>query len=224
MGVVPPKPGFNAFLRDITSQHGAVFIMDEVLTGFRATKTGGWGLDNADWAPDLFTFGKVIGGGLPVASVAGSAQVMDLLAPVGPVYQAGTLSGNPIAMAAGYATLTHADDAAYATIAQRSTQLQSMVAEALDAEGVNHSIQRAGSLFSIAFGTAETGVVNYEDTQAQEAFRYGPFFHAMLDGGVYLAPSVYEAWFISAAHDDSAMNKIAEALPAAAKAAAAATA
>src|SRR5699024_7656676 len=119
-----------------------------------------------------------------------------------------------------YATLTHADDAAYATIAQRSTQLQSMVAEALDAEGVNHSIQRAGSLFSIAFGTAETGVVNYEDTQAQEAFRYGPFFHAMLDGGVYLAPSVYEAWFISAAHDDSAMNKIAEALPAAAKAAA----
>jgi len=224
MGVVPPKPGFNAFLRDITSQHGAVFIMDEVLTGFRATKTGGWGLDNADWAPDLFTFGKVIGGGLPVASVAGSAQVMDLLAPVGPVYQAGTLSGNPIAMAAGYATLTHADDAAYATIAQRSTQLQSMVAEALDAEGVNHSIQRAGSLFSIAFGTAETGVINYEDTQAQEAFRYGPFFHAMLDGGVYLAPSVYEAWFISAAHDDSAMNKIAEALPAAAKAAAAATA
>jgi len=222
MGVVPPKPGFNAFLRDITSKHGAVFIMDEVLTGFRATKTGGWGLDDADWAPDLFTFGKVIGGGLPVASVAGSAQVMDLLAPVGPVYQAGTLSGNPIAMAAGFATLTHADDAAYETIADRSTQLQSMVAEALNAEGVNHSIQRAGSLFSIAFGTAETGVVNYEDTQAQEAFRYGPFFHAMLDGGVYLAPSIYEAWFVSAAHDDIAMNKIAEALPAAAKAAAAA--
>lgn len=224
MGVVPPKPGFNAFLRDITTQHGAVFIMDEVLTGFRATKNGGWGLEDADWAPDLFTFGKVIGGGLPVASVAGSAAVMDQLAPLGPVYQAGTLSGNPIAMAAGYATLTNADDQAYATIAQRSSQLQTMVTEALNAEGVNHSIQAAGSLFSIAFGTAERGVTNYEDTQAQEAFRYGPFFHAMLDGGVHLAPSVYEAWFISAAHDDAAMSTIAEALPAAAKAAAAATA
>src|SRR5699024_12050359 len=115
MGVVPLKPRFNALLRDITSQQWAVSIMDEVLTGFRATKTGGWGLDNADCAPDLFTFGKVIGGALPVASVAGSAQVMDLLAPVGPVYQAGTLSGTPIAIAAAYATLTPADDAASAT-------------------------------------------------------------------------------------------------------------
>src|SRR5699024_5064618 len=160
--------------------------------------------------------------GLPVASVAGSAAVMDQLAPLGPVYQAGTLSGNPIAMAAGYATLTNATDDAYATIAKRSAQLQQMVTEALNAEGVNHSIQAAGSLFSIAFGTAEHGVTNYEDTQTHEAFRYGPFFHAMLDGGVYLAPSVFEAWFISAAHDDAAMDTIAKALPAAAKAAAAA--
>lgn len=224
MGVVQPKSGFNTFLRDITTQHGAVFIMDEVLTGFRATKTGGWGIENPDWAPDLFTFGKVIGGGLPVASVAGTAAVMDQLAPLGPVYQAGTLSGNPIAMAAGHATLSNATDDAYATIAQRSMQLQNMVAAALHAEGVNHSIQSAGSLFSIAFGTAESGVTNYEDTQGQEAFRYGPFFHAMLDAGVYLAPSVYEAWFVSAAHDDAAMNIIADALPAAAKAAAGATA
>ena len=224
MGVVPPKPGFNKFLRDITTQHGAVFIMDEVLTGFRATAKGGWGLEDADWTPDLFTFGKVIGGGLPVASVAGSAAVMDLLAPVGPVYQAGTLSGNPIAMAAGYATLTNATEAAYATIKQRSTQLQGMVSDALSAEGVNHSIQNAGSLFSITFGTADTPVVDYASAQAQEAFRYGPFFHAMLDGGVYLAPSVFEAWFVSAAHEDKAMNTIADALPAAAKAAAAATA
>ena len=224
MGVVQPKSGFNTFLRDITTQHGAVFIMDEVLTGFRATKTGGWGIENPDWAPDLFTFGKVIGGGLPVASVAGTAAVMDQLAPLGPVYQAGTLSGNPIAMAAGHATLSNATDDAYATIAQRSMQLQNMVAAALHAEGVNHSIQSAGSLFSIAFRTAESGVTNYEDTQGQEAFRYGPFFHAMLDAGVYLAPSVYEAWFVSAAHDDAAMNIIADALPAAAKAAAGATA
>lgn len=224
MGVVPPKPGFNKFLRDITTQHGAVFIMDEVLTGFRATAQGGWGLENADWTPDLFAFGKVIGGGLPVAAVAGSAAVMDLLAPVGPVYQAGTLSGNPIAMAAGYATLTNATDEAYATIAQRSTQLQTMVADALNAEGVNHSVQAAGSLFSITFGTADTPVIDYATAQAQEAFRYGPFFHAMLDAGVYLAPSVFEAWFVSAAHDDAAMNTIADALPSAAKAAAAATA
>jgi len=224
MGVVPPKPGFNKFLRDITTEHGAVFIMDEVLTGFRATQHGGWGLDEADWTPDLFTFGKVIGGGLPVASVAGSAAVMDLLAPVGPVYQAGTLSGNPIAMAAGYATLSNATDDVYKTINQRSAQLQTMVSDALNAEGVNHSIQHAGSLFSVTFGTADTPVIDYASAQAQEAFRYGPFFHAMLEGGVYLAPSVFEAWFVSAAHDDEAMNKIADALPAAAKAAAAATA
>lgn len=224
MGVVPPNPGFNTFLRDITTKHGAVLIMDEVLTGFRATAQGGWGLDNVDWAPDLFTFGKVIGGGLPVASVAGTAAVMDLLAPTGPVYQAGTLSGNPIAMAAGYATLSNATDDVYATIAQRSTQLQTMVSEALSAEGVNHSIQHAGSLFSVTFGTADTPVVDYATAQSQEAFRYGPFFHAMLDNGVYLAPSVFEAWFVSAAHDDQAMNIIADALPAAAKAAAAATA
>src|SRR5699024_2944960 len=196
----------------------------EVLTGFRASAQGGWGLENADWTPDLFTFGKVIGGGLPVASVAGKASVMDLLAPLGPVYQAGTLSGNPIAMAAGYATLTNATDAAYATIEQRSTQLQTMVSDALNAAGVNHSIQNAGSLFSITFGTANTPAIDYARAQAQEAFRYGPFFHAMLDAGVYLAPSVFEAWFVSAAHDDAAMNIIAEALPAAAQAAAAATA
>src|SRR5690625_2883636 len=224
MGVVPPNPGFNTFLRDITTKHGAVLIMDEVLTGFRATAQGGGGLDNVDWAPDLFTFGKVIGGGLPVASVAGTAAVMDLLAPTGPVYQAGTLSGNPIAMAAGYATLSNATDDVYATISQRSTQLRSMVTEALNAEGVNHSIQHAGSLFSITFGTADTPVVDYATAQAQEAFRYGPFFHAMLDHGSYLAPSVCEAWFVSAAHDDDAMNQIADALPAAAKAAASATA
>lgn len=224
MGVVPPKPGFNKFLRDITTQHGAVFVMDEVLTGFRATPKGGWGLEEADWTPDLFTFGKVIGGGLPVASVAGSAAVMDLLAPLGPVYQAGTLSGNPIAMAAGYATLSNATDEVYQTLNQRSAQLQTMVGDALNAEGVNHSIQHAGSLFSITFGTADTPVTDYATAQAQEAFRYGPFFHAMLEGGVYLAPSVFEAWFVSAAHDDEAMNKIADALPAAAKAAAAATA
>src|SRR5699024_4375029 len=142
----------------------------------------------------------------------------DQLAPLGPVYQAGTLSGNPIAMAAGYATLSNATDDAYATIAKRSTQLQNMVAGALDTEGVNHSIQSAGSLFSIAFGTAESGVTNYEDTQAQEAFRYGPFFHAMLDAGVYLAPSECEPWSVLAAYNNEAMIPLAHALLPVAKA------
>jgi glutamate-1-semialdehyde 2,1-aminomutase len=147
---------------------------------------------------------------------------MDYLAPLGPVYQAGTLSGNPVAMAAGVATLRLATDAVYAHIDARSLELSDALSKALADEGVDHTIQRAGNLFSVAFGTSERGVANYADAQAQEAFRYGPFFHSMLDSGVYLPPSVFEAWFLSAAHDDAAMNRIIEALPAAAKAAAAA--
>lgn len=226
MGVVPPAPGFNHFLRSITQDYSALLIWDEVLTGFRATPTGGWGLTGQQegWTPDLWTFGKIVGGGMPVAAVAGSAAVLDLLSPLGPVYQAGTLSGNPVAMAAGLATLSNVDDAVHATLTQRSSQLRHMLTEALAAEGVNHSIQTAGTLFSLAFGTAETGVHNYADAQGQEAFRYGPFFQTMLEHGVYLPPSVFEAWFVSSAHDDEAMNRISEALPHAARAAAAAQA
>jgi glutamate-1-semialdehyde 2,1-aminomutase len=170
------------------------------------------------------TFGKVIGGGMPTAALGGRAEVMDYLAPVGPVYQAGTLSGNPVAMAAGVATLTHATAEVYAFVDARSLELSAALSSALDQAGVDHSIQRAGNLFSVAFGTSAHGVRNYDDAQGQEAFRYAPFFHSMLDSGVYLPPSVYEAWFLSAAHDDAAMNRIFDALPAAAKAAAAATA
>ncbi|MEV4901756.1 glutamate-1-semialdehyde 2,1-aminomutase [Citricoccus sp. NPDC055426] len=226
MGVVTPAEGFNAFLRQLTARHGALLIWDEVLTGFRASDTGYWGLSGQPegWAPDLWTFGKVIGGGMPTAAVAGRAEVMDLLAPLGPVYQAGTLSGNPVAMAAGLATLQNATAEVYGTITRRSQQLEELLVGALTEAGVDHSIQRAGTLFSVAFGTSDGGVRNYADAQGQEAFRYAPFFHAMLKHGVYLPPSVFEAWFVSSAHDDAAMDRIAKALPHAARAAAAATA
>jgi glutamate-1-semialdehyde 2,1-aminomutase len=226
MGVVTPVAGFNAGLARITREHGALLILDEVLTGFRTGPAGYWGLTGSSagsepgWTPDLFTFGKVIGGGLPTAALGGRAEVMDYLAPLGPVYQAGTLSGNPVAMAAGVATLRAATSEVYAVVDKRSLELSTALSAALDKAGVDHSVQRAGNLFSVAFGTSEHGVHNYDDAQGQEVFRFAPFFHSMLDSGVYLPPSVYEAWFLSAAHDDAAMNRIFEALPAAARAAA----
>lgn len=224
MGVVEPAPGFNAGLAQITREHGALLILDEVLTGFRVGPSGYWGLTGAleGWKPDLLTFGKVVGGGLPTAALGGRADVMEYLAPLGPVYQAGTLSGNPVAMAAGVATLKAATAEVYGQVDARSLELSAALSQALEAEGVQHSVQRAGNLFSVAFGVSE--VRNYADAQAQETFRYAPFFHSMLDSGVYLPPSVFEAWFLSAAHDDAAMNRIFDALPSAAKAAAAATA
>lgn len=224
MGVVEPAPGFNAALSRITSDHGSLLILDEVLTGFRVGPGGYWGLtgESEGWAPDLLTFGKVIGGGLPAAALGGRADVMEYLAPLGPVYQAGTLSGNPLAMAAGVAQLTHATDEVYRSIDARSRELSAAVSEELSRAGVDHSVQRAGNLFSIAFGTSERGVSNYADAQAQETFRYAPFFHSMLESGVYLPPSVFEAWFLSSAHDDAAMEQILAALPAAARAAVAA--
>jgi glutamate-1-semialdehyde 2,1-aminomutase len=227
MGVVAPARGFNRALSAITREHGALLILDEVLTGFRVGSAGWWGLeaarvvpDGAGWQPDLYTFGKVIGGGMPLAALGGRADIMDLLAPLGPVYQAGTLSGNPVAVAAGIATLRAADAAVYDRLNSVADQLASGVSDALAAEGVEHSVQRAGNLFSFAF--SGTPLRNYADAKAQQTFRYPPFFHAMLDAGVNLPPSVFEAWFVSAAHDDAAVSRILDAAPAAAKAAAAA--
>ncbi|MGR6741272.1 MULTISPECIES: glutamate-1-semialdehyde 2,1-aminomutase [Microbacterium] len=228
MGVVPPAPGFTTFLRELTNRHGALLISDEVLTGFRSGPSGYWGVlrqAGEDIAPDLLTFGKVVGGGLPVAALAGRAEIMDLLAPLGPVYQAGTLSGNPVAVAAGLATLRLADAGVYDRISRAADTVSVAASAALDAAGVPHVVQRAGTLFSVFFGAAVVaGVPDYETATRQDAGAYAAFFHAMLDAGVSLPPSAFEAWFLTAAHDDVALGRILEALPGAARAAAAASA
>jgi glutamate-1-semialdehyde 2,1-aminomutase len=216
MGVVPPLPGFNAGLKALCERHGALFISDEVMTGFRVSASGWFGLDGV--TPDLMTFGKVMGGGLPAAAFGGRADVMARLAPAGPVYQAGTLSGNPLAVAAGLATLEHCTPEVYAHVDRTAAAVAGLVTEALSKEGVPHRIATAGSLFSVFF--TEEPVTDYASATRQDADRYKPFFHAMLSQGVYLPPSAFEAWFVSAAHDDAALDRIAAALPAAAKAAA----
>ncbi|SFR68172.1 glutamate-1-semialdehyde 2,1-aminomutase [Agromyces sp. CF514] len=227
MGVVPPLPGFNAALVELAHANGSLVISDEVLTGFRVSAAGWWGLESATehaYTPDLMTFGKVIGGGMPVAALGGRAEIMQQLAPLGPVYQAGTLSGNPVAVAAGVATLRAADAAVYAHLDGAAATIAAAVSEALADEGVAHGVQRAGNLFSFAFGEefVGTGARDYASVQRQEAYRYAPFFHAMLDAGVSLPPSVFEAWFVTAAHDEAAIDRIVAALPAAARAAASA--
>lgn len=224
MGVVDPGP-FNAEIRRITAAHGALMILDEVLTGFRVHAGGWWGLKSGEeggWTPDLFTFGKVVGGGMPLAAIGGRTEIMRLLAPLGPVYQAGTLSGNPLATAAGLATLGLADEGVYERVDAASLTVSGIIHDALNAEGVPHGVQRAGSLFSIAFGeeAARGPLRDYAQMQAQEAWRHPPFFHAFLDAGVSLPPSLFEAWFVSAAHSEREFDIIAAAAPAAAKAAA----
>ena len=217
MGVVAPLPGFNAAVAQIAHAHGALVILDEVLTGFRVGPGGWLGLEGG-WTPDLITFGKVVGGGLPLAAIGGPRSLMELLAPLGPVYQAGTLSGNPVAVAAGRATLTAATPEVYATLNAVADTIAAAASAALAEQGVEHVVQRAGNLFSFAF--TATAPTNYAEVKAQAAHRYPPFFHAMLDAGVSLPPSVFEAWFVSAAMDDAAVSRILEALPTAATAAA----
>ncbi|MFM2437429.1 MAG: putative glutamate-semialdehyde -aminomutase [Actinomycetota bacterium] len=220
MGVVPPLDGFDRLLARTAHAAGALLISDEVMTGFRVSRGGWQGLTapQGDEAPDLFTFGKVIGGGLPVAAFGGRAEIMSVLAPEGPVYQAGTLSGNPVATVCGLTTLQHCTEEVYAHVNHAAHAVADMVTEALAAEGVPHRLQRAGNLFSVFFADAD--VRNYADAQQQDTAAFARFFHAMLDGGVSLPPSAYEAWFVSAAHDDEALEKIAAVLPAAARAAA----
>ncbi|MEV4807610.1 glutamate-1-semialdehyde 2,1-aminomutase [Nonomuraea sp. NPDC049421] len=217
MGVVPPRDGFNARLRELCTANGALLIVDEVLTGFRVSRAGWYGIEQVD--ADLMTFGKVMGGGLPAAAFGGRAGVMAHLAPEGPVYQAGTLSGNPLACAAGLATLRSLDDEAYRRLDAAATLVGDAASEALRVAGVPHRLQRAGNLFSIFFTDAE--VTNFDEARGQNTAAYTAFFHSMLDQGVYLPPSAYEAWFLSASHDDEALGRVTEALPAAAKAAAA---
>lgn len=255
MGSVPPLAGWNERIRSLCTRYGAVMILDEVLTGFRVSSAGWWGLEavagwqehdgatpataldavaaaepsavaTPKWVPDLVTFGKVVGGGMPLAAVAGRADIMDLLAPLGPVYQAGTLSGNPLATAAGLATLQLADVDVYNAVNANAQAVGEIVSQALTQAGVAHRVQRTGSLMSIMFGpqAARDGVYNYDQARQQETWRYAPFFHTFLEAGVALPPSIFEVWFLSAAHGEAELEKIASAAPRAAAAAAAAPA
>ncbi|KAA6221048.1 glutamate-1-semialdehyde-2,1-aminomutase [Streptomyces albofaciens JCM 4342] len=220
MGVVPPLPGFNQGLKELCAANGALYISDEVMTGFRVSRTGWYGIDGV--RPDLMTFGKVMGGGFPAAAFGGRADVMAHLAPAGPVYQAGTLSGNPVATAAGVAQLKLLDQAAYDKVDAVSAEVRALVADALTKAGVAHRLQVAGNMFSVFF--TDRDVTDYDGSKAQEAFRFTAFFHSMLSQGVYLPPSAFESWFVSTAHDERAIERIAAALPSAARAAAEATA
>ncbi len=217
MGVVPPRPGFTAALKAACERHGALLISDEVMTGFRVSPSGWYGLEGV--RPDLMTFGKVMGGGFPAAAFGGRADVMARLAPAGPVYQAGTLSGNPVATAAGLATLRHCVSDVYERLDASARELSALVGEVLAKEGVPHRVQRAGNMFSVFFTDAD--VHHFDAAKTQDTGAFTAFFHAMLARGVYLPPSAFEAWFLSAAHDDAALDRVASALPAAAKAAAA---
>lgn len=212
MGVVPPGPGFTQGLAGLCKEFGTLLISDEVMTGFRVSPAGWYGLEGIP--ADLYTYGKVIGGGLPVAAFGGRADVMQMLAPVGPVYQAGTLSGNPVATAAGLAMLRNAD---YEAVDAAADAVISMTTQALAAAGVTHTMQRAGNLFSIFF-RAEP-VHDYEQAKAQDTKAFAAFHASMLDNGVSLPPSAFEAWFVSSAHDEQALQRIQDALPAAARAA-----
>ncbi|HYN92374.1 MAG TPA: glutamate-1-semialdehyde 2,1-aminomutase [Pilimelia sp.] len=223
MGVVPPAPGFNAGLADIAHRHGALLVVDEVMTGFRVAR-GGWAEASAGLGEpidaDLWTFGKVMGGGLPAAAFGGRAELMGRLAPAGPVYQAGTLSGNPLACAAGLATLRLADAEVYRRLDAMAELVGTLATDALTAAGVAHRLSYAGNMFSVFFTDAP--VTDYASAQTQDVAAFRAFFQAMLAHGVYLPPSAFEAWFVSAALDAEAVERIEAALPAAARAAAAA--
>ncbi|WP_435068899.1 glutamate-1-semialdehyde 2,1-aminomutase [Amycolatopsis thermoflava] len=216
MGAVAPDVDFNAQLRDLAHEHGALLIMDEVMTGFRVSRSGWFGIEGVPG--DLYTFGKVMSGGLPAAAFGGRSDVMARLAPTGPVYQAGTLSGNPVAVATGLATLRAADDEVYRRLDANSQRLGALFTEALTKAGVPHHVVYAGNLLSVFF--REEPVRNYHDATSADTWRFPPFFHALLERGVYGPPSAFEAWFVNSAMDDAAFEVIEAALPAAAKAAA----
>lgn len=219
MGTVAPREGFNAALKQIAHADGALLVMDEVMTGFRTSHSGWFGVDGV--AGDLTTFGKVVSGGLPAAAFGGRADIMNYLAPQGPVYQAGTLSGNPVAMAAGMTSLRLASEDIYPVLHSNADRLAGLISTALDREGVAHHIQRAATMFSVRFAEGEGH--NFADMKAADTFRFPPFFHALLDHGVYAPPSVFETWFVSTALSDDDFTRIEDALVPAAKAAAAAT-
>ena len=207
MGCVPPQPGFLEALRKSTTDGGALLIFDEVITGFRIGPAGAQGCFAV--TPDLTTLGKVIGGGLPVGAIGGSANIMDRLAPVGPIYQAGTLSGNPLAMTAGLAMLNSLDEDFYESLASTTDRFADGMMQLAEAHHVPLQVNRACGMFSLFF---KDGVVRcFDDVAAADVDRYRRFFHAMLDQGVYFAPSAFETAFVSGAHRDEEVVRTLEA-------------
>ncbi len=200
MNMVPPLPGFHETLRELCTASGTLLIFDEVMTGFRVAKGGAQSLFGI--TPDLTTLGKIVGGGMPAAAFGGRADIMASLAPDGPVYQAGTLSGNPVAMAAGLATLALIDEAGfYESLRAKTKQLVDGLATAATDAGIGMATEYEGGMFGLVFTDAPS-VRSFDQVAAADVERFKRFFHGMLDGGVYLAPSAFEAGFVSAAHDD----------------------
>jgi glutamate-1-semialdehyde 2,1-aminomutase len=205
MNMVRPKPGFLETLREQCTAAGAVLILDEVMTGFRVAKGGAQSLFGIE--PDLTTLGKIVGGGMPAAAFGGRADIMASISPDGPVYQAGTLSGNPVAMAAGLATLELIDEPGfYEALAERTTQLVEGVAQAASETGVPLATEHAGGMFGFIF-TDGGPVSSFAQVAAADVERFKLFFHGMLAEGVYLAPSAFEAGFVSAAHGDAEIEQ-----------------
>ncbi len=203
MGCVPPLPGFLAGLRALTERHGALLIFDEVMTGFRVARGGAQALYGV--IPDLTTLGKIIGGGLPVGAFGGRADIMSQIAPLGPVYQAGTLSGNPLAMAAGLAMLTALDAPDfYRRLGERTGRLASGLVRLAAAHNLPVVVNHVCGMFGIFF--TDRPVHRFSDVQRCDVARFNRFFHTMLDNGVYLAPSAFEAGFVSSAHDDATID------------------
>jgi glutamate-1-semialdehyde 2,1-aminomutase len=208
MGCVLPAPGFLESLRTLCTRHGAVLVFDEVMTGFRVAAGGAQALYGI--RPDLTTLGKIVGGGMPVGAFGGRRDIMEKLAPLGPVYQAGTLSGNPVAMAAGLATLEGlAKPGFHARLAATTDRLAEGLAGAARAAGVAATVNRVCGMFSLFFNAGP--VTNFREVTASDAALFRRWFHGMLDAGVYLAPSAYEAGFVSAAHGDAEIDATIEA-------------
>ncbi|WP_061965222.1 glutamate-1-semialdehyde 2,1-aminomutase [Demequina aurantiaca] len=219
MGVVEPPLGFNELIASLCRNEGAVFILDEVLTGFRAGPAGYWGVErdaavargSEPWVPDLVTFGKVIGGGLPVAALAGRTDLMEQLAPIGSVYQAGTLSGNPVAVASGLATMSLLDDGFYGRLGSHSDALVANVSGALSGASMPHAVGRAGTLASFFLGL-DTPPTTFGQAAEQDQDAYASLFHSMRNSGTYLPPSSFEAWFLSGAHTLADIDRVADAV------------
>ena len=211
MGVVPPRAGFLEGLRELTKRYGTLLIFDEVITGFRVSPSGAAGL--YEITPDLVCLGKTIGGGLPVGAYGGRGDLMEQVAPLGPVYQAGTLSGNPLALAAGLATLENLTSEVYQELERKGALLEQELVEEISSCGVTAHLNRVGSMLSVFF--TDQRVQDNETAFSTDRALYGRLFHGLLQRGIYPPPSALETWFVSAAHDDSQIEQTVTAFKAA---------